>query len=178
MLIYILEWLWCLWNAWSNWNWNGWMVGRLGDYWLQAAILLNFLPVKLQQVATFGVNISLELCRGESRIPSQKKKKIKSPKPLQGCFFYFCRKEICILSIRGIHREPDLKALSKIHGAKLGDSQSDFSTPPPTSCWSINSNISLWPRGGKTPCILVLCRVHVAISGCVYAAPAWKNRLN
>lgn len=90
-------------------------------------------------------------------------------------FFYFCKKQICISSIRGIWR-PDLQVPPEIEGAKLAGSPSDFSTPPPTSCWSINSNISLWPHGGKTPCVLVLCGVHVAISGCVYAAPRLEKQ--
>lgn len=61
--------------------------------------------------------------------------------------------------------EPD-----KIQGANKGDRLSDFAAQPPTSCWNINSSVSLWLREGKTPCVLVLCRGHVVIGGCAHAA--------
>lgn len=58
----------------------------------------------------------------------------------------------------------------KIQGANKGDRLSDFAAQPPTSCRNINSSVSLWLRIGKTPCVLVLCRGHVVIGGCVHAA--------
>lgn len=81
-------------------------------------------------------------------------------------------KRIYILTNRGIHIKLNLAVPYKIQGANKGGRLSDFSAQPPTSCRNINSNVSLWLRWGKTPCVLVLCGGHVAIGGCVLAALA------
>lgn len=155
------------------------MVARLADYQLRASI---FIKLSSCQATASSYIRSKHIVRAPPRKfedhfnPGQKKKKSRIPNfepSLLFLWLLFCIEGKFTSQVsRIIRRGPTLKAPPKIQGANLAGSPSDFSTPPPTSCWSINSNISLRLRGGKTPCVLVLCGVHVAISGCVYAAPA------
>lgn len=157
------------------------MVARLADYQLRASIF--FLKLSSCQATTSSYIRRKHIVRAPPRKfedhfnPGQKKKKNQGSQTLNHRSFFlwllFCVEGKFTSQVSGIIRRGlALNAPPKIQGANLAGSPSDFSAPPPTSCWSINSNISLRPRGGKTPCVLVLCGVHVAISGCVYAAPA------